>query len=72
MRRFGVLILFTIVSCVFCLDKSKIIDTNEGKVEGYLSESGLYYEYLGIRYGIPQKFRVSIILRILLPQQQRS
>lgn len=59
MRAFSVLILYAIINCVLCFDKSKIVETNEGKVEGYLSESGIYYEYLGIRYGIPEKFRVS-------------
>ncbi|XP_068627126.1 juvenile hormone esterase-like [Battus philenor] len=35
----------------------KILETKQGKVEGALSESGQYYEFLGIRYAVPVKFR---------------
>ncbi|CAH0731187.1 unnamed protein product, partial [Brenthis ino] len=60
MHRFGVIIFASILVGVFAFDKSKLVETSEGTVEGYLSESGLCYEYLGIRYGIPQKFRAPL------------
>ncbi|XP_045783295.1 juvenile hormone esterase-like [Maniola jurtina] len=41
-------------------ENTQIVHTTEGKIEGSLAENGLYYEYLGIRYGIPVKFRAPL------------
>ncbi|XP_059050278.1 juvenile hormone esterase-like [Achroia grisella] len=41
----------------FSIDKTKIVATKQGRVEGSLASNELYYEYLGIRYGVPVKFR---------------
>lgn len=54
--------LFGVIGVAFCLDGSKIVATKQGRVEGNLASNGLYYEFLGIRYGTPVKFRVSFIL----------
>lgn len=39
-------------------EKTKIVDTKQGKVEGNLASSGHYYEFLGLRYAEPVRFKV--------------
>ncbi|XP_045509212.1 juvenile hormone esterase-like [Colias croceus] len=50
-------IFAAIIGITFAFEKSLVVTTTEGKVEGNLSPTGLYYEFLGIRYGVPVKFR---------------
>lgn len=57
-----VIILGIILNAVFCENNTKVVDTTQGKVEGNLASSRLYYEFLGIRYGVPVKFRVRNII----------
>ncbi|XP_047040002.1 acetylcholinesterase-like [Helicoverpa zea] len=49
---FTLFVLFIDFSEVLGSERSKIIDTKQGKVEGYLSSNGMYYEYCGIKYGV--------------------
>ncbi|XP_032528324.2 acetylcholinesterase-like [Danaus plexippus] len=51
------IVLTAIFGVVLSLNNTQIVTTTEGKVEGALDPSGLYYQYLGIRYGLPNKFR---------------
>ncbi|XP_045456256.1 juvenile hormone esterase-like [Melitaea cinxia] len=46
-----------ILSVGYTLEKTNVVLTKEGKIEGYLAANGLCYEYAGIRYGVPNKFR---------------
>ncbi|XP_046976135.1 juvenile hormone esterase-like [Vanessa cardui] len=46
-----------IIGVTLSFENTKVVSTKEGKVEGYLTDNGFYYEYLGIRYGVPNKFR---------------
>lgn len=39
-------------------DEKYIVATKQGKVEGSLASNGLYCEFMGIRYGVPVKFKV--------------
>ncbi|XP_026751837.1 juvenile hormone esterase-like [Galleria mellonella] len=57
MYVYTALIFAAILGAVYTLDKTKIVATKQGRVEGSLAVNELYYEYLGIRYGIPVKFR---------------
>lgn len=54
-----IVIVGVILNAVLCENKTKVVVTKQGKVEGNLASNGLYYEFLGIRYGVPIKFRVS-------------
>ncbi|KAL0858359.1 hypothetical protein ABMA27_012243 [Loxostege sticticalis] len=46
-----------VFGAISCVEKTQIIQTKYGKVEGCLASNGLYYEYLGIRYAVPVRFR---------------
>ncbi|XP_004924200.2 juvenile hormone esterase [Bombyx mori] len=35
----------------------KIVETAQGKIEGALCHNGYYYEFLGVRYGVPENFK---------------
>lgn len=35
---------------VCCNEPTKVVETKQGKVEGNLAPTGLYYEFCGIRY----------------------
>lgn len=63
MGTVGLLIFFVLISGVFSSDEkdiqTQIIETKQGKVEGTLAANELYYQFLGIRYAVPVKFRVS-------------
>ncbi|XP_013188943.2 juvenile hormone esterase [Amyelois transitella] len=48
---------FVFIEVAGSLEPSRIVVTKQGKVEGELASNGLYYEFLGIRYGVPVKFR---------------
>lgn len=65
MAAFCQFVILILVSFVYGEDESKIVKTHLGKFEGALAANGLYYEFLGIRYGIPVKFRVNTYLYIL-------
>lgn len=52
-------IFAAILGVTFSFENTRIVQTTEGKIEGSLSENGLNYEYLGIRYAVPAKFKVS-------------
>ncbi|XP_028159534.1 juvenile hormone esterase-like [Ostrinia furnacalis] len=56
MRALILAVSVAIFGAVSCIEKTQI-NTKYGKVEGCLAANGLYYEYLGIRYGIPVRFR---------------
>lgn len=62
MGTVSLLIVFVFINAV-CSDEKKlqtqIIETKQGKVEGTLASNELYYEFLGIRYAVPVRFRVS-------------
>lgn len=46
---------------VFAIEKSKVVDTSQGKVEGFLAANELYYEFCGIRYAILKgRYEVSV------------
>lgn len=49
-----------VFGAISCVEKTQIIQTKYGKVEGCLASNGLYYEYLGIRYAVPVRFRVCL------------
>ncbi|KAM3955217.1 juvenile hormone esterase [Aphomia sociella] len=57
MYVYTALIFAAIFGAVISLEKTKIVGTKEGRIQGSLASNELYYEYLGIRYGIPVKFR---------------
>lgn len=65
MGTVSLLIVFVFIRAVFSEEKviqygdKLIIETKQGKVEGSLASNDLYYEFLGIRYAVPVKFRVS-------------
>lgn len=59
--QFGHVLIFAAVTFVFGLEETKIVKTKYGQIEGSLDWTGQFYEFLGIRYGIPIKFRVSYI-----------
>lgn len=64
MGTVSLLIVFIFISAAFSEEieiQTQIIETKQGKVEGSLASNELYYEYLGIRYAVPVKFRVSSI-----------
>ncbi|XP_072946631.1 juvenile hormone esterase-like [Epargyreus clarus] len=50
-------IFAALFSTVLSLEKTLIVKTKQGLVEGSLASNDLYYEFLGIRYGVPIKFR---------------
>ncbi|XP_053622679.1 juvenile hormone esterase-like [Plodia interpunctella] len=49
--------IFVFFDVAYTLEPSRVVTTKQGKVEGNLATNGLYYEFLGIRYGVPVKFR---------------
>ncbi|XP_039762816.1 juvenile hormone esterase-like [Pararge aegeria] len=49
-----------IFGVAFSFENTQTVHTAEGKIEGSLSDNGIYYEYLGIRYGVPVKFRAPL------------
>jgi hypothetical protein len=58
-----VIIAYVIYNVYFKLEYSPIVQTSSGKIRGFVAESRLgkrFYKFLGIRYGIPQRFSVSI------------
>ncbi|KAJ2942464.1 hypothetical protein O0L34_g16069 [Tuta absoluta] len=66
MWSFSLVVLFLTLSRGYCSDEqpsqtlaqeTQIVATQQGKIEGSLSSNGLYYEFLGIPYGVPVKFR---------------
>lgn len=48
-----------IIGALASEEVAQIVQTKQGKVEGSLSENGLFYEFCGIRYGVAEKFQVS-------------
>ncbi|XP_063391837.1 juvenile hormone esterase-like [Cydia fagiglandana] len=54
------LVLFATSLAVAWGDEKYIISTKQGKVEGSLASNGLYCEFLGIRYGVPVKFKAPL------------
>ncbi|XP_075989837.1 neuroligin-4, X-linked-like [Anticarsia gemmatalis] len=48
----SLVILLFVFNEIYCNDKSKIVETKQGKVEGFLATNGYYYEFCGIRYGV--------------------
>ncbi|CAK1554287.1 unnamed protein product [Leptosia nina] len=50
-------ILACLIGASVAFDKNLIVTTTEGEVEGSLAPCELYYEFLGIRYAVPVKFR---------------
>lgn len=62
MGTVSLLIVVVFISVVFSEEKelqTRIVETKQGKVEGTLSSNELYCEFLGIRYAVPVRFRVS-------------
>ncbi|RVE45036.1 hypothetical protein evm_010315 [Chilo suppressalis] len=57
MGGFGALLLFSIFGASLGTDSVNIVKTKYGEVEGSLASNGVCYEYLGIRYAIPVKFK---------------
>nr|CAJ2313417.1 Juvenile hormone esterase [Metisa plana] len=50
-------VLAVIYEGVLCIEKHPIVATQQGEVEGSLSSNEDYYEFLGIRYAVPVKFK---------------
>ncbi|CAB3258226.1 unnamed protein product [Arctia plantaginis] len=48
----NLVVFLTVFSQVCCNEQTKVVETKQGKVEGYLAPNGLFYEFCGIRYGI--------------------
>ncbi|KAG7306771.1 hypothetical protein JYU34_008205 [Plutella xylostella] len=46
-----------IIGALASEEVAQIVQTKQGKVEGSLSENGLFYEFCGIRYGVAEKFQ---------------
>lgn len=62
MGTVSLLTVFVFINAVVSDEKelqTQIIETKQGKVEGTLASNELYYEFLGIRYAVPVRFRVS-------------
>lgn len=58
--KFGHILFFAaITSSVYGFEETRIVKTKYGQIEGSLDWTGQFYEFLGIRYGVPIKFRVS-------------
>ncbi|CAG5026061.1 unnamed protein product [Parnassius apollo] len=54
---FSLSVIFSVFSVGVSAEETLLVTTKQGEVEGALSEYGFYYEFLGIRYGVPVKFR---------------
>ncbi|XP_045525288.1 acylcarnitine hydrolase-like [Pieris brassicae] len=52
-----IIIFAAIFGVTLAMENNLIVTTTEGQVQGSLASSGLYYEFLGIRYAVPIKFR---------------
>lgn len=63
MGTVSLLFVSVLISVAFSSEEreiqTQIIETKQGKVEGSLASNELYYEFLGVRYAVPVKFRVS-------------
>lgn len=65
MGSVSLFLVFILISAVFSEEEEKqtqIIETKQGQIEGSLASNELYYEFLGVRYAVPVKFRVSFFL----------
>ncbi|XP_013141762.1 PREDICTED: juvenile hormone esterase-like [Papilio polytes] len=56
MVTLSVCVIFAVLSLVSA-EETLQVETKQGTVEGSLSNNGLYYEFLSIRYAVPVKFR---------------
>lgn len=58
---FSLLILLIDFSQVLGIDKTKIVNTKQGKVKGHLASNELYYEFCGIKYAVVKnRYQVSL------------
>ncbi|CAH2064997.1 unnamed protein product, partial [Iphiclides podalirius] len=57
MVAWSVTVAFAVLVGVTADQTTLQVDTKQGTVEGALSANGLYFEFLGIRYAVPIRFR---------------